>query len=239
MSYDEDDLLPISALSHLSYCERRYALVHLEQVWEENRFTAEGRILHERVDGGEYETRKGVRTARSLPLRSFTLGVTGRADVVEFYPIGPPEPEVPMAALALAPRLPAGKWRAYPVEFKRGKPKRDRCDEVQLCAQALCLEEMLGVSVPSGALFYGRTRRRLEVEMTNELRGHTAALATRLHQLWTAHLTPPPIHDPRCRNCSLVDRCMPDALGRHRRVNDYLARALGQDATPHQEDAPP
>jgi CRISPR-associated exonuclease Cas4 len=137
--YVEDDLLPISALQHLLFCERQCALIHVEQVWAENRLTVEGRHLHERVDGGEHETRGGLRTARALPIRSLRLGLAGRADVVEFH----------------ASEGAAGPPRVVPVEYKRGRPKSHRADEVQLCAQALCLEEMLGVHVAAGALFYG------------------------------------------------------------------------------------
>ncbi len=145
MSYAEDDLIPISALQHLIFCERQCALIHVEQAWDENRFTAEGRIMHERVHEAGEDSRGTVRVARGLSLRSLRLGLIGKADVVEFH------------------RVERGRWRPFPVEHKRGKPKPDESDKVQLCAQALCLEEMLGAEVPSGAIFYGRTRHRLEV----------------------------------------------------------------------------
>ncbi|MCX7718207.1 MAG: CRISPR-associated protein Cas4 [Candidatus Sumerlaeaceae bacterium] len=221
----EDDLLPISALQHLAFCERQWALIYVEQVWEDNRLTAEGRVLHEVVDGSGYETRHGIRTARSLPLRSLRLGLVGRADVVEFHCVGPPEAVCEHSG-ALGFRLPAGRWEAYPIEFKRGRPKRDVCDEVQLCAQALCIEEMLGVTVPKGALFYGQTRHRTEVVFSLDLRKKTEALTERLHALWQECRTPPPVPEPKCRNCSLVDICMPSALGRPRRVRDYIKRAI-------------
>ncbi|MEI7635618.1 MAG: CRISPR-associated protein Cas4 [bacterium] len=223
--FSEDDLLPISALQHLEFCERQWALIHLEQIWEENRLTAEGRVLHERVDSADYETRQGVRTARSLPLRSLRLGLTGRADVVEFNPVGQPS-KAQAESGAVPNRLPAGQWTAYPIEFKRGRPKRDRCDEVQLCAQALCLEEMIGITVPSGALFYKQTRRRLEVWLTPDLRAHTEALAARLHELYNTRRTPPPEPGPKCRNCSLVQLCLPEAIGNPRRASNYLRRAV-------------
>lgn len=223
--FSEDDLQPISALQHLEFCERQWGLIHLELVWQENRLTAEGRVLHERSDSSEYETRHGVRTARSLQIQSLRLGLTGRADVVEFHLVEP------VVADEASPGqrqfgLPPGNWIAYPIEFKRGRPKRDRCDEVQLCAQAMCLEEMLGVSVPSGAFYYGQTRHRLEIDLTPELRSHTEGLATRLHELFAARATPTPRHSPKCENCSLNDRCLPLALGRKRRTSDYLLRAL-------------
>jgi CRISPR-associated exonuclease Cas4 len=144
-TYIEEDLIMISALQHLAFCPRQCALIHVEQMWQESGLTAEGRILHERVHEQEGESRAGVRIERGLPLRSLRLGLVGVADVVEFHP------------------LPGGGWRPFPVEYKRGKPKPDRCDEVQLCAQAMCLEEMMEVEVPQGSLFYGKTRHRHDV----------------------------------------------------------------------------
>ena len=137
--------LPISALNHLIYCERRAALVHIEHLWQENLFTSEGKVLHEKVDEGRGESRPGVRITRSLQLRSEGLGLHGVADVVELQ------------------ARPDGGWQPFPVEYKRGKPKAHDADLVQLCAQAICLEEAFGVPVPEGALFYGQTRRRLDV----------------------------------------------------------------------------
>lgn len=223
----EDDLLPISALQHLEFCERQWALIHLEQVWSENTLTAEGRVLHERCDGSEYETRNGVRTSRSLPIRSMRLGLTGKADVVEFHEDASSVMPTETGCTAPLPGFASGHWLAYPIEFKRGRPKHDSCDEVQLCAQALCLEEMLGVRVPDGALYYGQTRHRHEVVFTQQLRSHTEELAARLHELWEARVTPRAEYGPKCRNCSLVDLCLPQALGRRRRVNDYLLKPLG------------
>ena len=142
MSYSEDDLIMISALQHFAFCPRQCALIHIEQVWTESGLTAEGRIMHEKVHEEQRESRGAVRIECGIPLRSLRLGLIGKADVVEFHRIG------------------KGVWQPFPVEYKRGKPKPDHCDKVQLCAQAMCLEEMLSVPVPEGALFYGRTRRR-------------------------------------------------------------------------------
>ena len=168
--YPESDLLPISALQHLLYCERQCALIHIEQAWVENRLTAEGRVLHEKVHGGEAETRPGVRIVRAPRLHSFRIGLFGVADVVEFHKLDdagrPRNPPVP-----------------FPVEYKRGRPKRGDEDRVQLCAQAMCLEEMLGAPVPAGALFYGKPRRRDEVCFDESLRGLTERTAQRLHEL--------------------------------------------------------
>lgn len=183
----DDDALPISGLQHLAFCPRQWALIHLEQAWVENGYTAEGRLLHELADLPGESRRGSVRTVRGMWLRSERLGLTGRADVVEFRP---------------AP---------YPVEYKRGKRKPNDCDTVQLCAQALCLEEMLHTVIEHGAIFYGNPRRRLEVEFTPQLRARTEELAATMHGLYKNRVTPVATPGPYCRNCSLVDVCLPAA----------------------------
>ena len=207
--------LPVSALQHLVYCERQAVLIHLEGQWAENRLTAEGNVLHEKAHSGESETRGGVRVARGLDLRSGALGLIGKADVVEFTPpeafAGPVAETVRAAADGSGPAL-AG-WLVRPVEYKRGRPKTSPewgdCDRVQLCAQALCLEEMLGVEVPGGRLFYGKTRRRVDVPIDAALRDTTRRAAGRLRELLDAGETPPAVNDGRCPNCSLVRLCLP------------------------------
>ena len=206
--YSEDDLLPLSALQHLLFCERQCALIHVEQLWSENLYTAQGRIMHERVDGGGHETRGSVRQAFGLALRSLRLGLSGKADVVEFHRDG------------------AGNWHPFPVEHKRGRPKKEDWDRVQLCAQAICLEEMLDCAIPAGAIFYGKTRRRQEVAFTDALRRETEEAAERLHRLIEAGITPLPVRDGRCDHCSLIDLCLPDALVRGHSAREYLAREL-------------
>ena len=203
-----DDALPLSGLQHLAFCPRQWALIHLEQAWEENRLTAEGRLLHERADLPAQSVRHDLRAVRGLLLESKRLRVTGRADVVEFRP----EP--------------------FPVEYKRGKRKPTDCDLVQLCAQALCLEEMLGRAVPCGAIFYGEPRRRLEIEFTPELRARTETLAAMMHRLYAAHLTPPAQPGKHCQNCSLVEICLPRATSHIEigaRWKAVLVRSLQQD----------
>jgi CRISPR-associated exonuclease Cas4 len=192
----DDDALPISGLQHLAFCPRQWALIHLEQVWVENVRTAEGRLLHERADLPGESRRASVRTVRGMWIRSERLSLTGRADIVEFRP---------------AP---------YPVEYKRGKSKPNDCDTVQLCAQALCLEEMLDTVIERGAIFYGNPRRRLEVEFTSELRQRTEELAATMHRLYRNGVTPAATPGPYCRNCSLVDVCLPEATSH----NDVAAR---------------
>lgn len=196
--FAEDDLLPLSALQHLRFCARQCALIHLEGLWADNRLTVEGTHLHQRVDTGPDERRGDVRTTRGMPLRSLRLGLVGKADAVEFRRQEGGDGE---------------RWTPFPVEYKRGRPKRDRADEVQLCAQALCLEEMLGTPVPAGALFYGQTRRRLDVPFDAALRVETEATAAELHALIRGGVTPRAAREPKCERCSLLDLCLPDALG--------------------------
>ena len=209
--YTDEDLLPISALQHLQYCERQCALIHIENVWTENVLTAEGRLMHDRVDGGGHETRGSVRTAYSLRLRSLRLGLTGQADVVEFH------------------RQDSGAWLPYPVEFKRGHPKANDCDRVQLCAQALCLEEMKGVTIEAGALFYGETRHRLDVTFDAELRAKTEALCARLHAFIEAGVTPVAAYEKgKCDHCSLLANCLPQSAGTGKSARKWLARQLDE-----------
>jgi len=214
--YSEDDLLPLSGLQHLMFCERQWGLIHIEQIWEENRLTAEGRVLHERAHEAGSESRPNVRTSRGLRLHSLRLGLVGQADVVEFHP---------SADGVALPEL-EGLWRPFPVEYKRGRPKRDACDEVQLCAQALCLEEMFGREIFEGALYYGEPRRRNQVAFGSELRARTEVLAGRMHELYRAGTTPLAAYEPKCDGCSLIARCLPRLLAKPPGVARYLARAL-------------
>jgi CRISPR-associated exonuclease Cas4 len=230
--YAEDELLSISGLQHLMFCERQWGLIHIEQQWEENRLTMEGRVLHERVDEAGPETRKDLRIARGLPLRSLRLGLVGRADVVEFHRIADSatayaEARADDVTVATAVPLQGhrGLWRVYPVEYKRGKPKSQPVDEVQLCAQALCLEEMLNVQVTDGALFYGQPRRRLDVPFTPDLRAQTEALAARMRELFESGVTPA-VYEKRCLNCSLIGQCLPKTAGASKSARTYLTRSL-------------
>jgi CRISPR-associated exonuclease Cas4 len=209
--FSEDDLLPLSALQHLLFCERQCALIHVEGLWADNRLTVEGSHQHRKADTGADETRGGIRIARGVPLRSLRLGLIGKADVVEFHADPTDAGEPP---------------RPFPVEYKRGKPKRDRSDEVQLCAQALCLEEMLRTPVPAGALFYGTTRRRLDVAFDAALRRATELAVERLHEIVRTGTTPLARREPKCESCSLLHLCMPRALGPSRSAARDLERAL-------------
>ena len=202
--YTDSDLLYLSALQHLMFCERQCALIHIEQAWVENRFTAEGRVMHEKAHTKGHETRKGVRTENAVPLRSLRLGLVGEADVVEFHPDG----------------------GVFPVEYKRGRPKSADCDRVQLCAQALCLEEMLSVDIPAGALFYGKTRRRQDVLFDAELRNKTESAAHRLHELVASGKTPLPSYRKQCDKCSFITLCMPKTFEKKKSAIAYINKEI-------------
>lgn len=233
------------------FCPRQCALIHVERLWADNVLTIKGQLLHRRADrsagrrrgGGSRAAQASDREqasptaiptppssplasprpqpaaapplpppgtiARAVPLRSMRLGLWGKADVVEFLPPGS---------------------TPFPIEYKRGQPKKNDCDRVQLCAQAMCLEEMLGLPIPAGALFYGKTRRRLEVPFTADLRATTQQAATDLHDLFSSGHTPAPAYDRRkCDRCSLKTLCLPEKLSRPSRASAYLAQALSPD----------
>jgi len=201
-----DDSFPLSALQHFAFCPRQCALIHVERQWAENTLTAQGRVLHDRAHEAGSESRRDLRTARALPLQSATLGLHGVADVVEFH------------------RQPDGAWRPFPVEYKRGRPKHEPIDAVQLCAQAICLEEMLHTAVPTGALFYGATHRRHDVTFDDGLRAETQRLAAAVRTQLASGQTPPPVYAAKCRACSLLDLCRPQAVTRS--ASAHLARIL-------------
>lgn len=209
---DEDDLIPISALQHYLYCPRQCALIHIERLWAENRQTAEGRLLHDRADTPRIERRHGVRTITAMPLSSAELGIVGVADVVEF-------------------RLEQNSEHPSPVEYKRGRSKAHRADEVQLCAQALCLEAMFGCRVEEGALFYGQTRRREAVAFDDELRRLTLDTIRATGQMIRSGLTPFANYQAkRCDACSLIELCQPQLLGKGRNVETWLRSQISGES---------
>ncbi len=192
---NNDDFVQISALQHYAYCPRQFALIHIEQAWEENRFTAEGRVLHERVDSGMAEQRGSKRSERGVLLRSEKLRLTGKMDLLE---IGRGDPPL-----------------YFPVEYKRGKPKVEEWDRIQLCAQALCIEEMRGVTVNEGAIWYWQVRKREQVTIDDELRKATLTTIEVAHTLLASGRTPPPaVSKRRCRACSLKELCGPETFRR-------------------------
>jgi CRISPR-associated exonuclease Cas4 len=186
----EDDWVPISALQHYSYCPRQCALIHVEQIFDENLYTLRGRAVHEIVDTPDSTTSAGKQIERALPLYSTRLGLVGKADVVEFLPDGTP----------------------YPVEYKHGSRRPSQHDDLQLSAQAICLEEMTGRPVPQGAIFHHSSRRRRQVEISAALRAEVERLVPLIRHLLASRKLPPPVNDARCRRCSLQDACQPGAL---------------------------
>lgn len=205
---DDDDFIPLSALQHYLYCPRQCALIHLEQQWAENRQTAEGRLLHDKADTPGTERRHGMRTVTAMPLSNPELRISGVADVVEF-------------------RIDASGERPYPVEYKRGRPKAHRADEVQLCAQALCLEAMFCVKVEEGALFYGQPRRREVITFDNSLRILTREVISAARAMFISRHTPLASYDAkRCDSCSLLDICQPRLLAKIGTVEAWLTREL-------------
>lgn len=205
---------PISALQHYLFCPRQCALIHLEQVWAENRLTTEGKNMHERAHDGADEARPRFRITRGMSVSSDQLGITGQCDIVEFHDDG----------------------RVIPVEYKRGKPKLHRADEVQLCAQALCLEEMMATKVERGFLYYGEKRRRTEVLFDDELRGVTHQVIADCAAMFTAGATPRAVQAKHCDACSLKEICMPEATRFNRRsVADWFQDQLQQGEC-HTED---
>lgn len=229
--YKEEDLLPISLLQHLLFCERRAALVHIEGIWEDNLFTVEGSHLHKKVDDEiPTESRGDVRISRGLLLRSLELGLSGKADVVEFQLVS----DVTSISSATSAEKPiaipladvSGLWKPFPVDYKRGRMRHEEGFEAQLCAQAFCLEEMLGCTVPEGAIYYGKPRRRLVVAFDGTLRDKTREAARLLHELVENGRTPQARYEKKCESCSLFSMCMPKVTGACRSVQGYIAKAL-------------
>lgn len=207
----------LSALQHYLFCPRQCAMIHLEQTWDDNSLTMQGNILHERVHDSKREKRGDVITSYGLRLASTRLGLSGQADVVEFH----------KSESGCSLPNTRGKWQPFPVEYKRGRPKKDNCDTVQLCAQALCLEEMLDCRIPCGALYYGKERRRKDVLFDQSLRDETERCVTETHALLNSGTTPPPVADKRCGRCSLKERCLPDTLSK--KLSTYYKRLMEEN----------
>ncbi len=213
--YAEDQMLPLSAVSQFIHCPRRFALLNIEQVWEDNQFTAEGVVMHEKVDSGKKESRGRVRIIRSLRLRSLKLGVTGIADVVELHRCDSGERGAKIQHVS-------GMWIPFPVEYKRGASKHMDSYQAQLCLQALCLEEMLDVSVPQGALFLGVKQQRIEVVFDAGLRDRVSAACRGMHALFVSGTTPVAVYSKRCESCSVIDLCKPRTVGSGKGAQGWL-----------------
>ena len=215
--YSEDEFLALSGIQHFAFCRRQWALIHIEQLWEENVHTALGSIAHNRAHNEAIrEHRAGVIVVRGLYVRSSHLGLSGVCDVVEFHehPNG-----IPLAGEK-------GVWKPVPVEYKKGRSKAADVDRLQLCAQAICLEEMLCVDIPEAFLYYGATHSRERVDLGRDLREATEKAAQEMHRLHQRRRTPPPRPLPVCSSCSLHNLCIPEMVGRET-VSAYYARRLG------------
>ena len=218
IKYSEDDYLLLSGIQHYDFCPRQWALIHIENIWVENYLTASGRILHNKAhDGSLVEKRGNKITFRSLRVSSSRLGISGECDVVEF---NNSSKGIPLKGYE-------GLWLPFPVEYKRGKTKMSDCDRLQLCAQAVCLEEMLCCKIEKGALFYGEPRRREQVEFTDELRSKLESTTKEMHRLFLRQHTPKAKHGKQCNDCSLKDYCLPK-LGKYKEksVRDYMERSM-------------
>jgi CRISPR-associated exonuclease Cas4 len=218
--YTPDELLPLSGIQHFLFCRRQWALIHVERQWEDNVLTVEGKLLHKRVDDPFFtEMRSGVLIARSVPVASYRLGLSGVCDVVEF------------TASPQGVKLPGreGLYLPAPVEYKRGKPKTDPCDIAQLCAQAICLEEMLSVDISTGYLYYGEIRHREEIELTAELRALVSEMSVEMHAYFQRGYTPRVKLSRACRSCSLVDICLPELQEKIVAASQYIRQQIEND----------
>jgi CRISPR-associated exonuclease Cas4 len=204
--FSDDDLLPISGLQHLTFCERQWVLIHMECEWDENELTVEGKQLHEFVHEQGSGSRSGVLMVCGLRLRSLEYGLTGVADLVEFH----------KSEDGAVVEGHSGRWMPYPVEYKRGRKRYDHADEMQLCAQIACLEEMFSLDIPSGAIFYGQPRRRYEMDASDSMMNELKEACARARDLYDHKSKPRPNIGKHCQNCSLVIQCMPDVISNDR-----------------------
>ena len=200
---DASDPVPISALEHYAYCPRQCALIHVEQVWSENLYTMRGRDVHERVDEISGHDVGGVRFERALPIWSARLGLTGKADLVEFHG------DIP-----------------YPVEYKSGSHRKGTPETIQLCAQAICLEEMFGVPVTKGAIYWHGSRERREVDVTADMSARVEALVVAVREMLEQRVVPPPVNDKRCEHCSLRESCMPAVIAERQRFHHIAGKVF-------------
>lgn len=220
MAYQEEDFLQLSGIQHFLFCRRQWALIHIEQLWAENERTVDGNLMHKKAHDSHSHTHRGdILTVRGMKVHSSKLGISGECDVVEFHA----SPE----GIKLAKTK--GTWTVYPVEYKRGETKPDSSDEAQLCAQAMCLEEMLCCEIPEGALYYGKLRHRQPVTFTPELREQVRSAAEEMHQMYKRGHTPKIKPKKGCNACSLKTVCVPKLMRNHS-VAGYLKQGIEEDA---------
>ena len=217
-TYSDDDLLQLSGLQHFAFCRRQWALIHIEKQWQDNWRTADGQYVHRCAHNPELrEKRDGILIVRGLSIASYRLGLSGQCDIVEFHPA---QNGIPMSGQE-------GLWIPYPIEYKRGAPKIEDFDELQLCAQAMCLEDMLCCHIQSGALFYNENKRRTSVEFSDNLREKVLHLSKEMHELYAKAHTPKARVSKQCRSCSLNELCLPKIL-HNRSVHSYIINVLGK-----------
>lgn len=215
MEYNEDEYLALSGVQHFAFCRRQWAIIHIEREWRDNLLTTMGEIMHERAHDDEARERRGsLLVVRGLRVHSRRLGISGQCDVVEFRSCG--------YGFRLAGE--DGLWNAVPVEYKKGRPKDYDADRLQLCAQALCLEEMLGCEIPQGFLYYGASKRRESVELDEDLRQMVERICREMHELFARGHVPRTKYGKKCRSCSLVELCMPKETSSSKRgsVEEYV-----------------
>lgn len=218
---ETDDLLALSGIQHFLFCRRQWALIHVEKQWKDNYLTIEGNILHEKVDDPFFtESRSGVIISRSVPIRSNTLGIIGVCDMVEFEPSADGIP------------LPGreGLFQPIPVEYKRGKPKEGNFDEAQLCAQAMCLEEMLSTTIETGYLYYAQIRRRTVVCFSEELRQTVKQATAEMQQHYQRNYTPRVKPKKACKSCSMLEICLPHVQNAPKSVEEYIQNHIEEEA---------
>jgi CRISPR-associated exonuclease Cas4 len=201
---NRDDFLQMSGIQHFVFCDRQWGLIHIDGIWADNDLTASGNIVHRNVDKGHSESRKSLKTFRSVRVASYELRLSGICDLVEVFESDDGEPDI------------------IPVEYKRGIPKENDCDRVQLCAQAMALEEMLDVSINHGYIFYHAIRRRERVFISTDLRNRTKEASMKMHELFSKGEIPSPVYGPHCLSCSLYERCLPMTISANRPIEAYF-----------------
>ncbi len=213
--FEDNDMLMLSGIQHFMFCPRQWALIHIEQQWEDNRLTAEGTILHTHVDNPLYRQKNGnIITLRSVAIASKELGLYGITDAIELHPSD-------NSSNSITHHKYPGYWQPFPIEYKRGHKKPDERDIVQVVAQAMCLEEMYNIQIPSGALFYGETRHRETIEITKDLRTLVKSVSNQMHSILKSGKLPGAKEQKHCRNCSLINICMPQ-LSKYTSASEYL-----------------
>lgn len=209
--FNEDNLILISAIQHYRFCPRQCALIHMERTWQENQYTAEGLLLHSRAHSIEKENRRNVLLQYGLPVRSLQFGIIGKCDLVEFHYKDGRRKEL---------------VKTIPVEYKRGKAKKADHDALQLCAQNLCLEEMLNTQIPYGYLFYHKVRRRLKIRFTKDIRKKTIEVIAEVRQLLNANTVPKAVYSTSCKRCSLYNQCKPKIFSQDHRIDSYIKKNI-------------